>query len=76
MTERRLTEEQITNLKQLRESGDKIIYNLGINALQQLDLFTEWNRVNNLQVQFQEEILQQYGEGELKISEGVFVTKD
>ena len=76
MTERRLTDEQITNMKQLRESGEKIIYNLGLNALQKYDLFTEWSRVNNSQNKFQEEILEQYGEGELKFSEGIFITKD
>ena len=75
MTEHRLTEEQVTNMKQLRESGDTLIYNLGLNALQKYDLFTEWTRVNNAQNLFQQEILEKYGEGELKFSEGIFVTK-
>jgi hypothetical protein len=76
MAQFKLTKEQLSELKQLRENGEKTIYNLGINALQKYDLFLEWTTVNNLQNKFQDTLLQQYGEGELKVSEGIFVTKE
>lgn len=74
--EHKLSETQLDSLKQVRESGDKVIYNLGLNSLQQYDLFNELGRVNNLNEQITQEILNQYGEGELKMDAGVFITKE
>ena len=74
--EHKLTEEQLANLKQIRERGNKVIYNLGMNAVQQYELYNELSKVDNLSQMASEEILALYGEGELKTNEGIFVTKD
>ena len=74
--EHKLTETQLDNLKQIRERGDKVIYNLGMNAVQQYELYNELSKVDNLSQTASQELLTLYGEGELKPNEGIFVTKD
>ena len=74
--EHKLTDKQLETLKQVRESSDKVIYHLGLNCLQQYDLFNELSKVNMMNQEINQEILTEYGEGELKISDGIFVTKE